>query len=153
MEKEKRSTDGIVQEYKADVHKLIRFIPWLETKVGAKVASTYADDDLGKSSITFPVYDSTLLSFIKEIKSTKFLDKNYAYAYSRIRMKTSQDEKSAIQQARIQDMDLLSGILSKYAIKGMSKGSVWTEGVENGVFLEVLLKLRELIEFYEGPLN
>lgn len=153
MENEKLSTDEIVQEYKEDVHRMLKYIPWLESKVGQSVSDTYQGDDLAKKSITFPVYDSTLLSFVKEVKGTKLIDRNYMYAYSKYRMHNSGDELKNIKKAKITQINLLRGILSKYVVKGMTKATVWTEGVEKGIFLEVLVKLRELIEFYEGPLN
>ena len=153
MENEKLSTEEIVQEHKADVHRLIKYIPWLESKVGQNLSNTYDGENIASTSIAFPVYDSTLLSFVKDVRSTELLDKNYQYAYSKYRMRTAQDEKKAIEQAKITQMPLLKGILSKYILKGMTKSSVWTEGVQNGVLIQVLLKLRELIEFYEGPLN
>lgn len=153
MENEKLSTEEIVKAYKEDVHRLLKYIPWLETKIGQQVSDTYDGDNLSSSSIAFPVYDSTLLNFVKEVRTTSFMDRNYVYAYSRYGMKNSQDEKRAIQRARITDMKLLSGILSRYIYKGTTKAGIWTEGVQNGVFLAILLKLQELIEFYEGPLN
>ncbi len=153
MENEKLSTDEIVQEYKEDVHRMLKYIPWLESKVGKSVSDTYQGDDLANKSIAFPVYDSTLLSFVKEVKNTKLIDRNYVYAYSRYRMHNSDDEVRNIREAKITQMNLLRGILSKYIVRGMTKATVWNEGVEKGIFLQVLLKLRELIEFYEGPLN
>lgn len=153
MENEKLSTDEIIHEYKDDVHRLLKYIPWLQSKVGQNVADAYQGDNLTERSITFPVYDSTLLSFVKEVKKTKLIDRNYVYAYSRYRMRNSQDELKYIEKAKITEMNLLKGILSKYILKGTTKATVWTEGVENSVFLEVLMKLRELIEFYDGPLN
>ena len=153
MENEKLSTDEIVQEYKEDVHRMLKYIPWLESKVGKSVSDTYQGDDLANKSIAFPVYDSTLLSFVKEVKNTKLIDRNYVYAYSRYRMHNSDDEVRYIREAKITQMNLLRGILSKYIVRGMTKATVWNEGVEKGIFLQVLLKLRELIEFYEGPLN
>ncbi len=153
MENEKLSTDEIIQEYKEDVHRMLKYIPWLESKVGLNVSDTYQSDDLEKKSITFPVYDSTLLSFVKEVKGTKLIERNYMYAYSKYRMQNSDDELKNIKNAKITQINLLRGILSKYIVKGMTKATVWTEGVEKGIFLKVLLKLRELVEFYEGPLN
>lgn len=153
MENEKLSVEEIVQEYKKDVHKLIKYIPWLESKVGMNLSDIYEGENIASTSIAFPVYDSTLLSFVKDARNTVLMDKNYQYAYARHRMRTAQDEKKAIQQAKITQMYLLKGILSKYILKGMTRSTIWTEGIQNGVLLQVLLKLRELIEFYEGPLN
>lgn len=153
MENERLSTEEIVQEYKEDVHKLIKYIPWLESKIGENLSDIYTGENIASTSIAFPVYDSTLLSFVKDARSTVLMDKNYQYAYSKYGMRTPQDEKRAIERAKITQMQLLRGILSKYILRGMTKSTVWTEGVQNGVLLQLLLKMRELIEFYEGPLN
>jgi hypothetical protein len=40
----------------------------------------------------------------------------------------------------------LGDILSKYVIKGDVKGLIWSEGVQNGVYLAVLYKLKELMK-------
>lgn len=149
---EKLSIEEVIKEYKEDVYRMLKYIPWLESKVGQNVSDTYQGDGLSKS-IKFPVYDSTLLSFVKEVKETKLIKKNYVYAYSKYRMSSYEDELKNIKRAKVTQINLLCDILSKYVLKGMTKANVWTEGVEKGIFLEVLLKLRELIEFYEGPLN
>ena len=41
---------------------------------------------------------------------------------------------------------MLGDILSKYVLKGDVKGAIWAEGVQNGVYLALLLKLKELME-------
>lgn len=153
MDNERLSTDEIVEEYKESVKKLIRYIPWMESRQGQRVSTSYEGNGVDKISLSIPVYDSTLLGFVKEAKSTNLIDKNYAYAYSKYRMMTDQDELRCIANAKIVDMFLLKGILSKYVLRGMTKAVLWSEGVENGVLLAVLYKLRELIEFYEGPLD
>lgn len=153
MENVRLSTEEIVLIYKEDVKLLSRYIPWLQGKIGQKVTGLYAEEGIEESSIVIPVYDSTLLGFVKEVQKTALVDKNYSYVYAKYRMRDSRDEQREISKARITEMALLKGILSKYILRGMTKGPVWAEGVENGIFLSVLLKLRELIEFYEGPLS
>jgi hypothetical protein len=44
------------------------------------------------------------------------------------------------------DMTVLGDILSKYVVLGRTKGLVWSEGVQNGVYLALVLKLKELME-------
>lgn len=153
MDKAKLSNDDIVKEYKAEIDKLIKYIPWLESKKGEDVSGFYEDEELIKNSMTVPVYDSTLLSFVKDAKKTKLIDTNYAYVYSKFRIKNYKDEWKLIESAKITDIYLLKGILSKYVLRGMIKGSVWTEAVENQIFCRVLWKLKELMEFWDGPLS
>lgn len=142
----------IVNEYKPDVEKLIRYIPWLEEKAGTNVSETFEGSGIKDSSITFPVYDSTLMSFIKEVQRTKLLDRNYVYIYSRNRIRTVEDELRMIDQSGIREMDVLKGILSKYVMGGMTKGKLWTEAVRNRVFLNVIKKMKENIEFWDKPM-
>ncbi len=93
-----------------------------------------------------PVYDSTLLSFIKEIRNTDFINRNYVYTYSRYRIKTAKDELRVIDACSLQEVSVLGDILSKYVLRGDVKGAVWSEGVSNGVYLALLLKLKDLME-------
>ncbi|HKM04866.1 MAG TPA: hypothetical protein VJZ04_09835 [Lachnospiraceae bacterium] len=152
MENEKMSVEQLIAEYKEDVARLVRYIPWLESKKGIDVASSYSGDQSSESSLVFPVYDGTLMSFVKESKNTKLMNHNYAYSYSRYHLRTTEDEWKAIEKATIKEFDLLKGIFSKYILQGMTKSRMWIEGVENKIFLNLLLKMKEIIEFWDKPL-
>ncbi len=142
----------VVSAYKPDVERLIRYLPWLEEKAGKDISETFEGSGIKGNSITFPVYDGTLMSFIKEVQRTTLLDRNYPYIYSRNRMRTLQDELRAIDRASIKDMDILKGILSKYVLGGMTKGRLWTEAVYNRIFLNVIRKMKENLEFWDKPI-
>ncbi|MCI8773180.1 MAG: hypothetical protein HFI50_04505 [Lachnospiraceae bacterium] len=142
----------VVQEYKADVEKLIRYLPWLEEKSGSNVSETYSGSGIGEHSIAFPVYDSMLLGFVKEVQRTNLLDRNYRYIYSRNRIVTQKDELRAISNSDITRMDILKGILSKYVMGGMTKGRMWTEAVQNRIFLNIVRKMKENLEFWDRPI-
>lgn len=137
-------------DYKQDVERLITYIPWLESKNGASVSKKY--DDKLESTISFPVFDSTLLNFVNEASKTSLMDKNYVYVYSHYFIKTVDDEKKAIENADLKSCDILIGILSKYVLGGMTKGTLWPEAVSNGIFLEVLKKMKKLLEIWDAPL-
>lgn len=145
------SRDEIIICYKEDVSRLMRYLSWLQNNSGSSVSGIYSGEGIDKTSMAVPVYDSTLLSFIKEIKKTDFLNRNYVYTFSRYRMKTAKDELRVIEACTLQDLTVLGDILSKYVLRGDMKGAVWSEGVQNGVFLAVLLKMKELMEI-RGPL-
>lgn len=142
----------IVEEYKPDVERLIRYLPWLEEKAGSNVSKQFTDSGIGVNSIPFPVYDSTLLGFIKEVQRTTLLDRNYRYIYSKHRIRTSADELRMISKADITQMDILKGILSKYVMGGMTKGTLWTDAVREGIFLKVIQKMKENVEFWDKPM-
>lgn len=144
-----KGTEEIIKTYREDVTKLSRYIPWLETKSGGDVVSSYRAE---QSTFSFPVYDGTLMSFVREAQTTKLMNRNYRYTYSRNHIKTAKDELGIIRTATIKEFGVLCDILSKYVLSGMTRAQVWREGIENRIFLEVLLKLKELIEFWDKPL-
>lgn len=150
MEREKLSRTEIVSEYRDEVECLSKYLPWLETKTGKEVSGYYADQGLERNSMTVPVYDGTLLRFVKEAARMKLMDPNYAYVYSRYRIRSYQDEWALISQAKLTDIALLKGILSHYVLKGMTKGVVWTEAVEHQIFVRVIGKMKELMDFWDG---
>ena len=142
----------LVNTYKPDVEKLIRYLPWLEEKAGSIVAENYEGSGIKGHSITFPVYDGTLMSFIKDVQRTGLIDRNYPYIYSKNGIRTTKDELNAISKADIREMNVLKGILSKYVLGGMTKGRMWTEAVTNRIFLNVIRKMKENVEFWDRPM-
>lgn len=143
----------VVNTYKPDVERLIRYLPWLESKAGSNVSENFEGSGIKGSSITFPVYDGTLMSFIKDVQRTTLLDRNYPYVYSKHRFRTVQDELRAIDRASIMEMDILKGILSKYVLGGMTKGRLWTEAVYYRIFLNIIRKMKENLEFWDKPIH
>ena len=146
------SIADIVQRYQSDVASLVPYLPWLEAHADAQVSESYGGEQLSHS-ISFPVYDSTLLGFVKQAQQTDLLDRNYVYVYSRNHLQNAQDELRFIQGAQIRDMADLAGILSKYIMSGMVRGSVWSEGVHNRVLYSVVAKMQELIKFWGSEKN
>ena len=140
------SVEDIVSRYRPEVAKLTPYLNWLKNNASVDVAQRYSNSDL--KSIPFPVYDSNLLAFVKAAQSTNLLDRNYVYVYSRNHLQSAKDEIAFIQDAEITAMDDLAGILSKYILSGMTKGSVWSEGVYNGVLYLVVKKMDDLCLFW-----
>jgi len=139
-------------EYLEKLNPLFAYIPYLQQKEGAETKTTYsgAKDEL--KSVPVPVYDSTVLAFVKAAKASGLVDKNYVYAYNRIHAKSPKDERLFISGATFGDMDTIIAIISKYVLGGMTKGTVWSEAVSEGVWLHCLIKLKELLEIYDRPL-
>ena len=140
------SVEDIVARYSPELAKITPYLRWLSDNAQNDVAQKYSNSDL--KSIPFPVYDSNLLAFVKACQTTNLLDRNYVYVYSRNRLNTAKDELLFIQDAQITDIDDLAGILSKYILSGMVKGSVWGEGVRNGVLYNVVKKMDDLVKFW-----
>lgn len=145
---ENLSREEIVTKYSRMVEPLYVYIPWLEKVSGSKVDSMYKGEGINQTSMAFPVYDSTLLNFVKQASKTELMNRNYAYIYSWNHLRNVQDELRAIEKAELYEMDVLAGILSRYVLGGMTKGHLWSEAVESGVFLQVLTKMKSLLEFW-----
>ncbi|MCR4689809.1 MAG: hypothetical protein K5739_00480 [Lachnospiraceae bacterium] len=146
MTEERKARDELVKQYAPSVEKLSAYLPWLMEKSGASASTDYTPE--GGKTITFPVYDSMLLKFIKDAESTCFINRNYPYVYSRNRIRTEADELRFIEGVDIMNIADLGGILSRYVIEGRTKGVMWSKGVTGGVYLRVIEKARDLIEFY-----
>lgn len=151
MEKDMEFKRNRIEGYRKDVEPLFRYLPWLEEKQGKSVSTVYNQDGLDKHSVPFPVYDSTLLSFVKEVQRGSLTDRNYVYIYSRNHIRDVQDELRLIESVTIKNVELLTGILSKYVLGGMTKGFLWSQAVENGIFYHILIKFKELFEMCDQP--
>ncbi len=141
-QEEKLSTK-IRNEYMADVELLSKYMNWFEKKSGKQVQSFY-DGEEDQKLIQIPIYDSNLLAFVKDAKRTKLMDRNYRYVYTRYKIKSVDDELRLLRHAHLKDIDLFKGILSSYVMRGQSKGAVWADGVQNGVFLELMRRMTAL---------
>lgn len=140
----------IVEKYKKDVDQLLVYLPYFEKMAGKASSSTFNQEGLAEHSLAFPVYDSNLLQFVKSAEKTAFMNPNYHYIYSGNHIKTTEDELRILDASTIQNIDIISGILSRYIIGGRVKGAVWSQGVKNGVYLKILTKLQEIIHFWEN---
>ena len=149
MDTQQMTAMQIIDEYHNDIIKLSSYLTWLYEKSGKRVVQIYKQEGIAAHSLSFPVYDSNLLHFVNDASQTKFMDKNYSYVYSRLRMKNADDEMEQIHKATILQMNILGGILSKYVLGGRTKASLWNEGLENGVFMELVEKAKELYEFWK----
>ena len=148
QENERLSREEIIILYKDDTLKLLKFVNWLEKVNGQNTSNLYTGEGLEETSMAVPVYDSTLLSFVREAKNTEFMNRNYVYTYSQYRLKTPKDELAIIDTCTLQDVRILGDILSKYVLKGEVRGAYWSEGVKSGVFLALIMKLKELMEIH-----
>lgn len=151
MEQDMEYRRKLIKRYRKEVEPLLRYLSWFEDKRGAKVSSVYSENELRQHSMPFPVYDGTLLSFVKEVQKSSLTDRNYVYVYSQYRISTPQDERRLIESVTIKNMEVLTGILSKYICGGMTKGWLWSQAVEEGIFYAILLKFKELFDMWDQP--
>lgn len=152
MDQNVDSRQRLVQEYKAAAEPLLKYLPWLEKNAGKSGSSSYQGQGIGKHSMTFPVYDSTLVSFVKEASASSLMNRNYSYVYTRNRIKTHDDERKVISAAELKDWDILCGILSKYVLGGKVRATMWSEAVQENIFVLTLTQMRKIIEYWDrGP--
>lgn len=150
MDNVKESREELVEKFKPTIEYLARYIPWLEKQTGQTVAHSYKGE--AKQSFSIPVYDGTLLSFINDVSMTNYMDNNYQYVYTKNHLKTFEDEWKAIDRVDIMHMEVLCGIMSRYVLGGMTKSIYWKNGVEYEIFLRILKKTREIVEFWDKPI-
>lgn len=143
-----------IEEYRLEVEKLLCYLPWLKEKSGSDrgMMNIYGGDGIAENSLSFPVYDSTLMSFVKMVSQTKLMDRNYRYQYSRNHIRTVEDERKQIEVASLKEMDVLCGILSHYILGGMTKPALWSIGMKEGIYRDIVLKMKKLLDFWDKPL-
>ncbi len=153
MEQNKEYRQQLIEEYKQITMPLFRYLPWLEKSAGKTASSTYSGNDIGEHSMSFPVYDGTLMNFVKEATKSPLMDQNYRYVYVRQNIRNHEDERRIIKNAGINEWDILRGIMSKYVLGGRTKGRLWSEAIEEEIFYLLLKQMREIIEFWDKPMR
>ncbi len=151
MEQDIQYRLDLAKKYRAQVEPFFRYIPWFQERVGQKAYTNYEDDSFKETSMRFPVYEGTLLSFVKDMSKTELMDRNYRYVCNRYHLESITDEITAISKAELVDFDMLAALMTKYVMGGMTKSRYWSEAVEHGIFLDLLVKMKEIIEFYDAP--
>ncbi len=141
-------------EYRRELEPLVRYLPWFEQASGESASSMYNGSGLEQGgSISFPVYDSTLMSFIKEATYSSLMDRNYQYIYTRKGIRDAQDERDLIAKADYRNWDILCGILSRYVLGGRTKGIIWNQGVSEKIFYLCITKMLEIVTEWNSERN
>ena len=153
MERELENRRQQVEEYKRDLVPLLRYLPWLEKSMGTKVSRTYDGSEMGEKVMGFPVYDGTLMNFVREASKSAFMDRNYRYVYTRNHIKSHDDERKVIASATIKEWGILCGILSYYVLGGRTRSTLWSEAVTENIFYLVVSKMCEIVEYWDTPLD
>ncbi|MCR5594715.1 MAG: hypothetical protein K6G12_02605 [Lachnospiraceae bacterium] len=143
----------LVDKYRPIVERLVTYLPWLESKRNGSVSDQFTGEGIAEHSISFPVYDSTLLALVKLLQGTPLIDRNYVYVYSRNHIRTHEDEIKLIKRSELKDTANIGAVMSKYVLEGMHKGTMWTEGVTSGIFYEAITRLKQNIEYWDVPIH
>lgn len=153
MDQNSEYRQQLLEEYKLMTAPFWRYLPWLEKNAGQSGSTYYQGPESTENSLKFPVYDSTLMGFVKEMTRSGLMDKNYSYVYTRNRIKTHEDERKMIREADLRDWDILRGILSKYVLGGRTKGYLWSQGLQENIYYLVLKQMQKIIEYWDRPLE
>jgi len=143
----------LMAQYKADIQPLLRYLPWLREATAASAMTMYRGESMGEGSLSFPVYDGTLMSFIRLATDSALIDRNYPYVYTRKRITTPEQERDIIVACTYKDWDTLKGIFSKYVLGGRTKGTLWSQGVSEQIFCLVLEKMNEIVTEWDAERN
>ena len=153
MEQSMEYRQQLIQEYKQQTIPLLRYLPWLEKNAGQLGSTLYQGTDANENALHFPVYDSTLMSFVREASKSPLMYRNYSYVYTRNGIKSHEDERRIITSAELKDWDMLRGILSKYVLGGRTKALLWSEAVQENIFFLVMKQMQKIIEFWDRPID
>ncbi|PGS54256.1 DUF6508 domain-containing protein [Bacillus sp. AFS041924] len=84
-------------------------------------------------------YDSGVDEFINEFYQSDLIDTNYLETMNK-------HQKSHIELIKVADKDLLKSILTSYVRGERFSEGTWAEAISNKIFLNILIKLKELEE-------
>lgn len=146
MEMSKEYIEKLVKDNKPQLAPLLKYKDWLKENSGKSVTTFFDGTKDGSNTMSFPIYDSNLLAFIKEAAETKLMDRNYVYVYTWYDLKTPEKEKEAIAKATLEDWKILTGIFTKYVQGGNTQAILWDQGVKMGIFYLALSKMQEILE-------
>ena len=138
------SRETILQEYHDCVEPLMTYLPWMEQHSTEALSVLYKEQGISEHSLSFPVYEGTLMQFIREAGKSSLMDRNYRYVYSRNRLGSHEDERLLIENATWRTWDHLKGILSWYVLGGRTKAVLWTEGARANIYSLVLRKMQAI---------
>ncbi len=139
-------------EYKKELLPLLQYMRYFMERTGEDPSTKYEGQENGNNTLSFPIYDATLLAFVKEASKTSFMDKNYSYIYSWHRIKNAEDERKLIEKATITEWNVLCGILTHYVQGGMTRSTLWKDGVKENIFYLLLSKMKEIVEYWDQPI-
>lgn len=154
MDQDTEYVRQLMAQYKNDVAPLLRYLPWLKKATAQSAMTMYqGQGNEGEGMLSFPIYDSTLMSFVKTATASQLMDRNYPYVYTRRNIKTPEQERKIIDSCTYREWDVLRGILSRYVLGGRTKGLLWSQGVSEQIFCLVLEKMDGIITEWDAQGN
>lgn len=154
MEQSVEYRQKLIADYKEKSMPLLKYLPWFEQHKGQTASSIYSSSEMdsqAEQTLSFPVYNSTVMSFVRDAAKSPMMNRNYRYVYTRNHIQSHEDERKLIKQVDWKQWDSLMGILSYYVLGGRTKSNLWNEAVEADIFYAVLCRMKEIIEYWDRP--
>jgi hypothetical protein len=139
----------MLADYRQKLEPYFAYIPWFMERDGKSPEKIYESDQDISGTISVPVYESTLLGFVKSMNESGLMNRNYPYVYSKHNIHTYADELAHIEKCELRDIEDILGIISHYVLGGMARGRLWTEAVEMGIFYHALVKIKDILSRWE----
>ena len=137
----------LIASYRRPLEPFFRYIPWFSERVNKKQGQFFDGEDIS-GTIPIAVYDSTLLNFVRGMQETGLMDRNYPYIFRKYYLNTVFDERALIERCGLTEVDVILGIMAKYVLGGMTRGVLWNEAVEEGIFYLGLTRIKTILEMY-----
>lgn len=153
MGQEPTQQEKIIAEFHEVAEPFLSYLPWFEQHAGEPGSELFEQQGISEHSLSFPVYDATLMRFVKEAGKSALMDRNYRYVYSRNHIQSHKDEYTLIERTTWRTWDQLKGILSYYVMGGRVRATLWSEGVKASIYLKVLRKMKEIAGSLEAKLD
>lgn len=127
------------------IEKLSYFIPYFETATGESVCHWSGGKKLGENQFTvsYPIYDDTLVEFIEEFYKTNLISYGYLDTTRNRGLRDMGEMNNAIEEA---DLELLKAIFTGYIRQERFCDGLWAKAVEDKVFLRTLKRFNELLK-------
>jgi len=146
-EKDKAYQLSLIAKYREPLEPYFRYMPWFLERKNKNLEKFYDGDEIS-GTFSFPVYESTLLNFVQGIQTTGLIDRNYPYLYSKYGLHSTDEELALIERCGLAEVADILAVVSKYVLGGMTKGRMWNEAVEYGIFYHALARIRDILNVY-----
>ncbi|WLD93807.1 DUF6508 domain-containing protein [Alkalihalobacillus sp. AL-G] len=121
---------------------LLKYISYFENATENEACrwSSGGENEEGVITMSYPIYDEQLTTFIDEVYKTNLLDSDYFGTLKKHGL-SSEELISEIDDA---DIGLTKAILTYYVRQERFCDGLWASAVKDKVFYKILIRLREL---------
>ena len=127
------------------IEKLTTYIPYFEDATEESVCKWSKSEKVGDNTYTmsYPIYEDTLIEFIDEFHKTNLMIYNYLDTINKRGINGMDEMAESIADG---DIELIRAILTGYVRQERFGDGLWADAVRDKVFLKILKRLDEIIE-------